>query len=296
VDDYLIRIVTKSGAVRAIACLTTGLVRTICQRHDTWPTATVALGRALTGGALMGALLKGDQRVALKFEGNGPLRKILVEANATGAVCGSVGVHDVMLPPRNGREDVPGALGRAGFLTVTKDLGLKEPYQGVVQLVTSEIGDDLALYLTESEQVPSAVGLGVGIGPDGVTVAGGFLVQALPPQDEEVIDTLMERIGRLTSLTQLLQAGTTPEGLLKQLFAGIPFDVLERQALRFQCSCSRSKVERALLSLGREELTSLAAAEEGVSTACEFCKEAYHFTSADVQALLAELPEMPGQQ
>jgi len=289
VEDYLLRVVTKNGTVRGLVCVTTALVRDACQRHDTWPTATVALGRALTGGALMGALLKGQQRVALKFEGNGPLRKILVEADASGAVCGTVGRHDVNLPPSNGRENVPQALGHAGFLTVTKDLGLKDPYQGIVQLATSEIGDDLAFYLTESEQIPSAVGLGVGIGPEGVTVAGGFLLQALPPQDDAVIDALMERIGKLSSLTQLLQTDKTPEALLEHLFAGIPYDILERVPLRFQCSCSRAKVERALISIGAQELASLGSKPEGTSVSCEFCREEYQFDQSAVQALAAEM-------
>jgi molecular chaperone Hsp33 len=239
----------------------------------------------------MGAQLKGQQRVALKFEGSGPLRKILVEADASGAVCGTVGKHDVDLPPRDGREDVPSALGRAGFLTVTKDLGMKEPYQGVVQLATSEIGDDLALYLTESEQIPSAVGLGVAIGPAGVLVAGGFLVQALPPQDEAVIDALMARIGQLTSLSNLLKTDKTPEALLEHLFAGIPYDILERLPLRFQCSCSRGKVERALISLGPQELASMGSTAEGTTVVCEFCKEVYHFNQEALQALAVETSE-----
>jgi len=152
--DYLVRILTRSGTVRGLACLTTGLVAEGARRHDTSPVATAALGRALTGGALMGALLKTGQRVGLKYEGNGPLGKILVEAESTGAVVGTVGNPHAEIPLRNGTLDVAGALGRAGFLTVTKDLGLKEPYRGTVQLVSSEIAKDLAWYLTESEQVP----------------------------------------------------------------------------------------------------------------------------------------------
>ena len=288
-NDYLVRMVTKNGAVRGFACITTNLVQELCRRHDTWPTAAVALGRALTGGALMGALLKGDQRLALKFEGNGPLRKILVEADADGAVRGAVGKPDLDLPLKNGRVDVVGGLGRAGFLTVTKDLGLKEPYQGVVQLATSEIGDDLALYLTESEQTPSAVGLSVAIGPDGVLAAGGFLLQALPQHDDQVIDTLLERIDQLPPLVDLLPEGETPEALLERLFAGIPYDVLETRPLRFQCSCSRAKVERVLISLGAQELAVMAGNPEGTAVACEFCRELYAFDQSALQGLVREL-------
>ena len=223
VTDYLVRIITRSGNFRALACVTTGLVSEACRRHGTRPTASAALGRALTGGALFGALLKTGQRVGLRFEGNGPLKKIIVEAESNGAVCGYVGEPEAELPDRDGKLDVAGALGRAGFLTVTKDLGLKAPYRGMVQLQSSEIGDDLAYYLTSSEQIPSAVGLGVLVTPDGsIAAAGGFLIQALPPQDESTVDLLMERIAQLPRLSHLLAEGTNPEGLLERLFAGHP--------------------------------------------------------------------------
>jgi molecular chaperone Hsp33 len=287
VSDYLVRIITKAGTLRALACVTTELVNEASRRHGTRPTASAALGRALTGGALFGALLKTGQRVALRFEGNGPLRKIIVEAESNGAVSGYVGVPEVDLPDLGGQLNVAGALGRAGFLTVAKDLGLKEPYQGVVQLVSSEIAEDLAYYLTTSEQVPSAVGLGVLVGPDGrVAVAGGFLVQSLPPQDEATIDLLMERIGQLPRLSELLVGGATPEDLLARLFAGIPYDILEKRALAFHCSCSREKVERALIALGAEELRAHIAQQGEAAVACEFCRESYLFSREELEAVL----------
>lgn len=288
-SDYLVRIINKSGTVRALACVTTDLVGELCRRHDTWPTASAGLGRALTGGALLGALLKTGQRVALKFEGNGPLQKILVEADSTGAVRGCVGDPHVHLPEKHGKLDVAGALGRAGFLTVTKDLGLKEPYRGTVQLFSSEIAEDLALYLTESEQVPSAVGLGVFVEADNhVAAAGGFLIQALPPSDEEVIDRLMERIATMPPISDLLRKGTSPEGLLELLFDDIPYDVLEKRALAFACSCSREKIERVLLSLGREELSNMMQ-QETVTVDCEFCRERYCYDRPALESLIAEL-------
>lgn len=286
--DYLVRIITKSGNIRALACVTTGLVGDACRRHGTWPTASAALGRAITGGALLGALLKTGQRVALKFEGNGPLKKILAEADSSGAVRGCVGNPEVALVREDGKLDVAGALGRAGFLTVTKDLGLKEPYRGTVMLYTSEIAEDIAYYLTESEQVPSAVGLGVFVAPDGaIAAAGGFLVQSLPPQDDILIDLLMERIGKMTSVTELLRTGTTPEGLLASLFEGISCDTLEKRALAFACSCNRDRIERVLVSLGRAELASLAAERGEAEVTCEFCRERYHFDRAELERLLA---------
>ena len=288
-SDYLVRVISKSGGVRGLACITTGVVKEACDRHGAWPTAAVALGRALTGGALMGALLKTGQRVALRFEGNGPLKKILVEAESNGAVRGYVGNPTLDLPPANGRYDIPGALGRAGFLTVTKDLGMKEPYRGVVQLYRSEIGEDLAYYLTESEQIPSAVGLGVSIDADGtVAAAGGFLIQDIPPGDPEAVELLMAHIGQLPPLTELLRR-KTPEEILDVLFAGIPYQVLEKREVAFVCSCSLDKIERVLLSLGREELNSLLAEQGGAEVACEFCGKRYIVSKQDLEGLIAEL-------
>lgn len=289
-SDYLVRIITKAGTVRALACDTTELVGEACRRHGTRPTASAALGRALTGGALFGALLKTGQRVALRFEGNGPLKKVVVEAESNGAVSGYVGEPAVDLPDREGKLDVAGALGRAGFLTVAKDLGLKEPYKGLVQLYSSEIAEDLAYYLTSSEQIPSAVGLGVKVAPDGsIATAGGFLIQALPPHDEAAVDLLMERIGQLPQLSGLLAGGTTPEELLARLFADMPYDTLEKRALAFRCSCSREKVERALIATGAEELKHLIEREEETAVTCEFCRESYRFSREELESVLRVL-------
>lgn len=289
-EDYLIRAVTRKGHVRGLACITTRLVNEVSRQQETSPTAIAALGRALTGGALMGALLKTGQRVALKFEGNGPLRKILVEADSDGTVRGTVGDRKADLPPRNGKFDVAGALGRAGFLTVTKDLRLKEPYRGTVQLYTSEIAEDLAFYLTESEQIPSAVGLGVYVEPNGeVSAAGGFLVQSLPPSDDEVINRLSEQIQAMPPITELLRSGSTPEKLLDHIFSGIPLDFLGKRSLSFKCSCSRERVINALVSLGREELISMIEQEEAIEVTCEFCREVYMFSREDVSRLINEI-------
>jgi len=174
VDNYLVRIISKDYSVRALACVTTQLVNEACRRQDAYPTAAAALGRALTGAALMGALLKTGQRVALKFEGNGPLKKIVVEGESNGLVRGYVAMPHVDLPLKAGKLDVASALGKDGLLTVAKDLRLKEPYQGIVKLYTGEIAEDLAFYLTESEQIPSAVGLGVLVEPDRTVSPAAF--------------------------------------------------------------------------------------------------------------------------
>lgn len=291
--DYLVRVITKDGSIRALACVTTDLVGELCRRHGTWPTASAALGRALTGGALMGALLKTGQRVALRFEGNGPLQKILVEADANGAVRGRVGNPEVNPQRKDGKLDVAAAIGNAGLLTVTKDLGLKEPYTGTVLLYTSEIAEDLAYYLTDSEQVPSAVGLGVYVEPDGaIAAAGGFLIQSLPPHNDEAVDQLMERIAAMPPVTELLRQGKNPEELLEYLFEGIPCDTLEKRALAFVCSCSRERIERVLISLGRDDLAALLAEQGETEVTCEFCRERYHFGRDDLERILAGLSAM----
>lgn len=287
--DYMVRIITESENIRALACITTGLVDEACRRQGTWPTASAALGRALTAGTLMGALLKTGQRVALRFEGNGPLRKVLVEAESNGDVRGRIGNPEVNLVTPLGKLDVANALGKAGFLTVTKDLGLKEPYSGMVQLMSSEIAEDLAYYLTESEQTPSAVGLGVFVEPDNrVSAAGGFLIQCLPPADEEVIDRLMERLEQMPPLTRLLREGATPETLLENLFQGIAYRSLEKRALAFRCSCSREKIERAIISLGFAEISSMFDSEDETVVTCEFCQESYCLSRKDLMRLRDE--------
>lgn len=294
--DYLVRVIAKSGSVRGLACVTTGLVEDICKRHGTLPTASAALGRALTAGTLMGALLKTGQRTALRFEGNGPLKKIIVEADSDGTVRGYVGDPEVNLQRADGALDVAGALGRAGFLTVAKDLGMKEPYRGTVQLYSSEIAQDLALYLVESEQIPSAVGLAEFVEPTGVvSAAGGFLIQAVPPVDPDIVEQLMARIRELPALSELLRDGKSPEQILELLFAGIPFDVLEKRELGFACSCSRERIERVLISMGRKELMSLREEQQGAEVTCEFCGERYNFSEADLVQLIGAMAEDEAQ-
>ena len=236
--------------------------------------------------------MKTGQRVALRFEGSGPLKKIIVEADSDGSVRGYVGVPQVHLLRSDGGLDVAGALGHAGFLTVAKDLGLKEPYRGTVQLYTSEIAQDLALYLVESEQIPSAVGLAEFVEPDGtVSAAGGFLIQAVPPVDPEVVEELMARIEKLPPLSELLRGGKSPEEILELLFAEIPYDVLEKRELAFACNCGRERIERVLISMGEKELVSLREEQQGAEVTCEFCGERYGFDAADLNRLIAEATE-----
>jgi len=288
-NDYLVRIFTKKGNIRGLACVTTNLVDEARQRHGTFATASAALGRALTGGALLGALLKTGQRVALTFEGDGPLKRVVVEAESNGAVRGYVEIPDIYLVREDGKLDVASALGRTGFLTVTKDLWLKEPCKSIVQLCSGEIAEDLAFYLTESEQIPSAVGLGVYVEPDKhLSAAGGFLIQALSPKDEEMVSTLIDRIGQLPAVTQLLLEGNNPEQILERLFAGIPYDTLEKRALAFHCSCTRETIERMLTTIGREKLRRMIAEQDRTEVKCEFCGQRYLFSREELTSRMEE--------
>ncbi|MFC1825112.1 Hsp33 family molecular chaperone HslO [Thermodesulfobacteriota bacterium] len=284
--DYLIRIITKKANVRALVGITTHLVNEACRLHGAYPTASAAFGRALTGACLMGAMLKNGQRIALKFEGNGPLKKIIAEADSKGAVKGYVQEPTADPPKKAGKLDVAGALGRVGLLTVTKDLRLREPYRGVVQLHSGEIAEDLAYYFRDSEQIPSAVGLGVFVEPDGqVSAAGGFLIQSFPPYDEKTVDALIERIRKIPPITELLQEGRTPEEILEILFKGISYDFLEKRELAFRCSCGKEVVERALLILGPKEITSLIQEHGEVDVACEFCRRHHYLSREDLERL-----------
>jgi len=295
-NDCIVRAMSASGGIRLLTCRVTRLAQQVCDLQQASATVSIALGRGLAGAGLMGALLKAGQRVALKFEGNGPMGKMIVEADSDGAVRGCAGVPSAEAEPVDGRWNVPGVLGRAGFLTVTRDLGLGgEPYQGLVQLMTSEIGDDLAYYLTDSEQVPSAVGLGVALdGQAAIVEAGGFLVQALPKADDAEIGALLERIGTLPPLTELLRDGG-PELLVRELFGDLPYNMLETRELFFRCGCTREKVERALLSLGAAELGEMLDQDNGAQVACEFCKQGYQFEPAELKALIGMATAAPGE-
>jgi len=199
-------------------------------------------------------------------------------------------VPAVHMEKADGTFDMPSALGRAGLLTVAKDLRLNEPYKSVVPLTTSEIGEDLATYLTESEQIPSAVGLGVFVEPDNsVSVAGGFLIQTLPPGDDEMVELLMTRLEKLPSLTVMLREGTTPEQLLEKLFEGIPYKTLEKRELAFVCSCSRERIEKVLISLGKTELSDIIEKQGETGVTCEFCQHIYSFNSDDLKRLVSEI-------
>jgi molecular chaperone Hsp33 len=289
VKDYLVRALAKEAGIRAFACVTTDLVNEARERHGTSPTATVALGRALTGGALLGALLRVGHRVAIKFEGSGPLEKIVVEADSHGRVRGYTARPEIDLPRLQEDYDVVSAIGHAGLLTVVKDVQLKELVEGVVHLETSDIDGDLTSYLEQSEQIPSAVQLGVILAEDGqVAVAGGLLFQSIPPQGVEAIAQIKERLQELPPVEALLETEQTPEEVLALIMGDTPYETLEQRPLRFECNCSRERTRRALLTLGREELEALLESEGEAVVECQFCHEHYVFAREELEQLIEE--------
>lgn len=287
--DILQRVIAEKENFFGVACDTTQLVTEACRRHDVGPVAGAALARGITGAVLLASLLKDEQSVLLRFEGNGPLKKLIAEAGTAGWARGYVAEPKAELPLINGKIDVAGGIGRAGFLTVIKDIGMKEKYQGTVQLYTSEIAEDIAYYLSESEQIPSAVSLGVHFEKDGtIAAAGGFIVQSLPPADETVIAGLEQRIAKMDSVTSMLKRRTTPAEILQQLFAEIPHKETGSTKLKYQCSCSREKMAQALFSLGQDEIEKILQEEEKIQVNCEFCRDSYSFTKEDMKTIFPD--------
>jgi molecular chaperone Hsp33 len=288
--DHLIRVLAKEDTIRVSVASTTALVTEIHHRQETDPTATIAIGRLATAAALMGSLLKDNQRVGIIVEGNGPLGKLHAEADALGHVRASLQVPQAGLPPRNNRFDVAGAVGRAGFLQVIKDLGMKEPYRGMVQLVSSEIAEDLAYYFTTSEQTPSSVALGVELNQQAeVAAAGGFLVQMLPGADEAAAETLSARLESLPPTTSLLRQGLPPQALVEQILGETRYRILGTTALSFHCGCSRQQILTVLRTLGAEALDQMIVAAEDTTVTCEYCQETYPVDRQTLQAVRASL-------
>ena len=288
--DYMIRVLTLDGAIRVSVAATTSLVEEVRRRQQTDPTASVAVGRLATAAALMGSLLKGEQRIGLTVEGNGPLQRVHAETDAHGHVRATLKVAHTGLPPRDGRFDVAGAIGHAGFLHVVKDLDLKEPYRGMVQLVSSEIAEDLAYYFTTSEQTPSSVALGVELGQHAeVVAAGGFLLQLMPDAGDTVVERLTERLTTLPPTTTMLRQGLSIEAITARLLENYPYRILGRTDLEFACNCSQRQTLDLLCSLGADELDRMIEEEDGASVTCEYCKEVYTVTGAVLCKLRASL-------
>lgn len=288
--DSIERVISTSEDFFGVACNTTDLVAEACRRHDVGPLAGAALGRALTGNALLAALLKDNQSVLLKFEGNGPLKKVITEAGYNGWVRGYVKEPHADLPLNEGRIDVANGIGQAGLLTVVKNISESKKYPGTIPLYTSEIGDDLAYYLAQSEQTPSTLGLTVHFNSDGsVATAGGFLVQSLPPADETALGHIEREISNLPPLSELFSSGMQPSEILSLLFKNVPHKKIHSKPLTYSCSCSHEKMEGALLSLGKDDLQDLINTENRAEVRCEFCRQAYEFGAEELQGLINRL-------
>ena len=285
--DYIVRATAAGGQIRAFAATTRGLVEEARGRHGTSPVATAALGRLLTAGVMMGSMMKNDTDVlTLQISGDGPLGGITVTADSQGNVKGYVQDPDVMLPPKNGKLDVGGAVG-IGLLTVIKDMGLKEPYSGQTILVTSEIAEDLTYYFANSEQVPSSVGLGVLMEKDNtVKCAGGFIVQLMPFAEERVISRLEENVGKITSVTRLLEEGYTPQRLLEDLTEGLDLEITDTMPARFYCNCSKERVERAVASIGAKDIREMIDEGKDIEVKCHFCNTAYSYSVDELKNIL----------
>lgn len=288
--DYIIRATAANAQIRAFAAVTKETVEKARQVHDTSPVVTAALGRILTGGVIMGTMLKGERDLlTLQISGDGPVKGITVTADSQGNVKGYAIEPQVLLPPNvAGKLDVGGIIGN-GVLRVIKDMGLKEPYVGQTDLQTGEIAEDLTYYFATSEQVPSCVGLGVLMEKDNtVKQAGGFIIQLMPFAEENVIAALEENLSKFSSVTAVLNEGRTPEELLEQLLDGLNPVITDKQPARFFCNCDKQRVERAIISIGKEEIAEMIEEGKEIEVTCHFCNEAYTFSVEELKDILAK--------
>lgn len=287
-QDYIVRATAADSQIRAFAATTKEMVELARQTHNTSPVATAALGRLLTGAAMMGCMMKGEKDIlTIQMKGDGPINGLTVTADSQGNVKGYPGNPNVIIPPNYlGKLDVGAAIGY-GTLTVIKDLGLKEPYVSQVALTTSEVAEDLTYYFASSEQVPSAVALGVLMDKNNtVRQAGGFIIQLMPFAEDKVVSVLEDKISKITSVTNLLEEGMTPEDILQSVLGEFGVEFTDTLPTGFHCNCSRERVEKVLLSLGRKELNDLIHEGEDIELNCHFCNHNYRFTVDEVKKLI----------
>jgi molecular chaperone Hsp33 len=287
--DYLIRGTGLQGKVRAIAVTTTQITEQLRVNHDMSPTATAALGRTVAAALMIGAMLKNDEKVTIQIKGNGPIGQVVADANAKGEVRGYVEVPEIDLPLNAiGKLDVANAIGTDGYLYVIKDLGLKEPYRGSVPIITGEVAEDIAYYFAKSEQLPSAVLLGVLIDTDyRVKVSGGLVIQLLPGLSEQEIIEIEATMIQISSLTSLLDQGKTIEEILKEILPSL--NELDKTEVQLRCKCSLDRVEQTLISLGKEELIDMMCKDGFAELTCHFCNQAYHLDSNHLQRLIDQI-------
>lgn len=287
--DKLIRATAKDGQVRILAAITTELVNEATRTHECMPTASAALGRMLTGGVLMGAMLKNDtDSLTIQIDGRGEAKGITVTAHQDGTVKGYIGNPKVDLPlNEKGKLDVGGAIGKNGYLKVIKDMGLKEPYVGQVPVYTGEIGDDIAYYFTVSEQTPSAVALGVLVDTDlSIKAAGGFIIQMMPGASEFLADIITYRLEEIPSITSMIDKGMTIEEILEFIFEDMDLKIYDSLIPEYKCDCSRERIERVLMSIGKKDLQEIYDDGKTEEIVCHFCNKTYEFNTQDIKEIL----------
>lgn len=285
--DYMVRATAANAQIRAFACTTREMVETARVAHNTSPVMTAALGRLLSAGAMMGSMLKGEKDLlTLQIRGDGPGKGLVVTADAEGNVKGYPLVGDVIIPANaKGKLDVSGALG-SGTLSIIRDMGLKEPYVGQVELQTGEIAEDLTYYFATSEQIPSCVGLGVLMERDNtVKQAGGFIIQLMPFTEDAVIERLEHNLSQVASVTSMLEEGKSPEDILKTLMDGFDLEIVENRQPRFFCNCGKERIEKALISVGKKELQEMIEDGETIEVKCHFCNAGYEFTVEELEEI-----------
>ncbi|KOO48207.1 Hsp33 family molecular chaperone HslO [Viridibacillus arvi] len=289
--DYLVRALGFNNSVRAFAVSTTETVGEAQRRHDTWPTTSAALGRTMTASVMMGAMLKGEDKITVKVEGNGPIGSMIVDANAKGEVRGYVTNPHVEfdLNPQ-GKLDVRRAVGTEGALTVVKDLGLRDFFSGQVPIVSGEIAEDFTYYFATSEQVPSSVGLGVLVNTDdSILAAGGFIIQLLPGVDDETITQIENQLSKIEPVSKMIQKGFTPEEILKAVLGEDNVQMLDTLPVKFECNCSKERFGAAIISLGEKEIRDMIEEDGKAEAHCHFCQEKYQYSKEELEGFITEI-------
>jgi len=287
--DYIVNAITSNGAIRVVAADTTELCNRAQEIHKMSPTAAAALGRTLTAAAIMGSMLKSaDDSLTIQLNGGGPIGKVVAVGDGNANVKGYVGNPLVDLPlNEKGKLDVGGAIGRNGMLGIIRDLGLKEPYVGQVPLVNGEVAEDLTQYYATSEQLPTAVALGVLVDVDyTIKAAGGFILQVLPGAYDEDIDNVERTVQSISSVTEMLSNGKKPEDIVEQLLSDYEIEYFENVPTQYKCDCSRERTDRALISIGKDELTKIIEEDGKTQITCHFCDNVYDYTKEELEALL----------
>ncbi|MDA9471439.1 Hsp33 family molecular chaperone HslO [Enterococcus sp. 5H] len=289
-EDYLVKALCYEGSIRAYAVCATNTISEAQKRHDTWSSSTAALGRTMVGALLLGATLKGDDKLTVKVQGNGPAGSIIVDSDGSGNTKGYIkNPHVSLTLNESGKIDVRGAVGTEGVFTVIKDLGLKETFSGQTPIVSGEIGEDFTYFMAVSEQIPSAIGLSVLVDTDeSVKAAGGFMIQVMPGADEKTIDFIEQRLQEVPMISRLIDEGESPEGILERLLGKDEINILEKMPVQFKCDCSKEKFGTAIIAVGLDEINAMIDEDHGAEAVCQFCGNKYQYSEEDLIELRDE--------